>query len=192
MKGKLRKYEKYLNKINALADTMKAMPDEELQDQTRIFKERLSNGETTEDILPEAFAAIREAAGRVLHMYPFDVQVLGGLVLHFGNIAEMCTGEGKTLVAVMPLYLNALTGKSTILVTVNNYLAVRDGRQMGELFAFMGLTTRIGVEEDPAVQFTHQEKKDSSGPLRRFGQTYSHCRRPEPFFRPFWPSSSPP
>ncbi len=160
MNCKLRKFERYLNKINSLAETMKNMSDEELQAQTEVFKARLQKGETLEDILPEAFATIREAADRVLHMYPYDVQVLGGLALHFGNIAEMSTGEGKTLVAVMPLYLNALTGKSTILVTVNNYLAVRDGTQMGELFAFMGLTTGIGVKEDEAEKITNKEKKE--------------------------------
>ncbi len=160
MNGKLRKFERYLNKINSLAETMKDKPDKELQALTGVFKARLQKGETLEGILPEAFAAIREAADRVLHMYPYDVQVLGGLALHFGNIAEMSTGEGKTLVAVMPLYLNALTGKSTILVTVNNYLAVRDGTQMGELFAFMGLTTGIGVREDAAERITNEEKKE--------------------------------
>ncbi len=138
---------------------METLSDEELSGLTEAFKARLSKGETLEDILPEAFAAIREAADRVLGMYPYDVQVLGGLVLHFGNIAEMCTGEGKTLVAVMPLYLNALTGRSTILVTVNEYLAARDGRQMGELFRFMHMTTSIGIPDDPSYRFTTEEKK---------------------------------
>ena len=159
MNGKLSKYQKYLKRINALAEHMENLSDEELSGLTEAFKERISKGETLEDVLPEAFAAIREAADRVLGMYPYDVQVLGGLILHFGNIAEMCTGEGKTLVAVMPLYLNALSGKSTILVTVNEYLAARDGRQMGKLFEFMHLTTSIGIPDDPSYRFTTEEKK---------------------------------
>ncbi len=159
MNGKLSKYRKYLKRINKLSDHMKNLSDEELSGLTQEFKARLAKGETLEDILPDAFAAIREAADRVLGMYPYDVQVLGGLILHFGNIAEMCTGEGKTLVAVMPLYLNALSGRSTILVTVNDYLAARDGRQMGELFRFMHLTTSIGIPDDPSHRFTAKEKK---------------------------------
>ncbi|MBR1440768.1 MAG: accessory Sec system translocase SecA2 [Lachnospiraceae bacterium] len=158
MKRILRKYYKYLKQINRLAVEMETLSDEDLGAMTGKLKSRLQKGETLEDILPEAFAAIREAAGRVLGMYPYDVQILGGLVLHFGNIAEMCTGEGKTLVAVMPLYLNALTGRSTILVTVNDYLAARDGKQMRELFSFMHLTTGIGVEEE-GQRLTPAEKR---------------------------------
>ena len=104
------------------------MTDGELQHKTAEFKERLAKKATLDELLPEAFAAIREAAKRVLGMFPYDVQVLGGIIMHGGNIAEMKTGEGKTLTAVMPLYLNALSGKSTILVTPNEYLAQRDAK----------------------------------------------------------------
>ena len=104
------------------------------------FKKRLSMGESLDDILPEAFAAICEADKRVLGKSPYDVQILGGIALHQGYLAEMNTGEGKTLVATMPLYLNALTGKSTILVTANDYLASRDAQEMGEVYRFMGLS----------------------------------------------------
>lgn len=156
---KINSYYKILKKINKLAPKMKAMSDEELSNQTAVFKERLNKGESLDKIMVEAYAAIREAADRVLGMYPRDVQVLGAIALHQGKIAEMKTGEGKTLVAAMPLYLNALTGKSTILVTMNNYLACRDGKQMGELYKFMGLTTSVGVKENSAENVTLDEKK---------------------------------
>ena len=156
-----RRYKRILKKINQLAPTMEAMTNEELQAQTEKFKARYEKGESLDSLLVEAYATIREAAKRVLHMYPYDVQMLGAIVLHEGKIAEMRTGEGKTLVAAMPLYLNALTGKSTILVTMNNYLACRDGKQMGELFGFMGLTTKVGVKEDAAAQLTLSEKKEA-------------------------------
>ncbi|MBP3783420.1 MAG: accessory Sec system translocase SecA2 [Butyrivibrio sp.] len=159
----IKAYKKILNKINKLAPTMKAMSDKELSGMTEGFKERLKNGESLDKIMVEAYAAIREAADRVLGMYPRDVQIMGAIALHQGKIAEMKTGEGKTLVAAMPLYLNALTGKSTILVTMNNYLACRDGKQMGELFKFMGLTTRVGVKEDMAKSLTLDEKKAAYG-----------------------------
>ncbi len=120
-----------------------AMSDDALRGQTAIFKDRLAGGETLDDLLPEAFAAVREAAKRVLGLRAFDVQILGALVLHQGNIAEMVTGEGKTLVATMPLYLNALEGRGTHLVTVNDYLALRDSQWMGPVFEFMGLTVGL-------------------------------------------------
>ncbi len=151
-------YKPILDQINARAEYYKSLSDEELQGMTPKFKKELEEGKTTDDILVEAFAAIREAAGRVLHMYPFDVQVIGGIVLQKGKIAEMRTGEGKTLVATMPLYLNALTGKSTILVTMNDYLAVRDGQQMSELYAWMGLSTGIGCKLN-GEQLKNPEKK---------------------------------
>ena len=110
------------------------MTDEELQAKTPEFKERLAKGETLDDILPEAFAALREASARVLNMRHFPVQIIGGIVLHQGRIAEMRTGEGKTLVATLPAYLNALTGKGVHIVTVNDYLARRDSEWMGKLY----------------------------------------------------------
>ncbi len=147
-----------LGRINALAPRMKELSDAELQNETPRLKARLEQGETTDQILPEAFAAIREAAGRVLHMFPYDVQVMGGIVLHQGKIAEMKTGEGKTLVATLPLYLNALTGKGCFLVTMNSYLAVRDGNQMAELFNWMGLSLGIGCNEHGG-QMSNARKK---------------------------------
>ena len=115
-----------VDKIEALEDDYRAMTDAQLQAKTAEFKERLANGETLDDILPEAFATAREAADRVLGMRPYRVQLVGGIVLHQGRIAEMTTGEGKTLVATMPVYLNALTGEGVHVVTVNDYLARRD------------------------------------------------------------------
>lgn len=139
-----------LKQINRLAPQMAALTDEQLQHKTVEFKERLAQKATLDELLPEAFAAIREAAKRVLGMFPYDVQVLGGIIMHGGNIAEMKTGEGKTLTAVMPLYLNALSGKSTILVTPNEYLAQRDASEMGPLYEFMGLSLgcRAGEEQE--------------------------------------------
>jgi len=132
-----------VDRIEALDATMAAMSDEELRGQTALFKERLANGETLDDILPEAFATVREAASRVLGMKHFRVQLIGGVVLHQGRIAEMKTGEGKTLVSTCPAYLNALAGKGVHIVTVNDYLAKRDAEWMGKVHEFLGLT--VGV-----------------------------------------------
>ena len=116
----LRVVKKILKKVNSHAEEMSKLSDNQLKDKTQQFKKRLKQGETLNNILPEAFAAVREADKRVLGMFPYDVQVMGGIVLHQGNIAEMKTGEGKTLTATMPMYLNALSGESTILVTTND------------------------------------------------------------------------
>ena len=132
-----------IDKIEKLRPTMQAMTDEELKDQTRKFKERLANGETLDQILPEAFATVREAAKRVMNMEHYPVQLIGGIVLHQGRIAEMKTGEGKTLVSTCPAYLNALTGKGVHVVTVNDYLAKRDAEWMGQVHEFLGL--KVGV-----------------------------------------------
>ena len=134
-----------VEKINGLEDSMKKLTDSELQHKTVEFKERLSNGETLDDLLPEAFAVVREAAVRVLGMRPFDVQLIGGIILHQGRIAEMKTGEGKTLVATLPAYLNALTGEGVHVITVNDYLAKYQGEMMGNLYKFLGLTVGIIV-----------------------------------------------
>lgn len=131
--------------INALADDMAALSDEALRDKTSDFKSRLEKGETLDQILPEAFAVCREASSRVLGMHHYDVQLIGGIVLHQGKISEMRTGEGKTLVATLAAYLNALTGNGVHVVTVNDYLARRDAAWMGELYAFLGLTTGVCV-----------------------------------------------
>ncbi len=139
----LKKIAPLADKVDALADTYRAMSKEELRGMTDKFRARLANGETTDDILPEAFAAVREAADRVLGKRPFRVQVLGGIVLHQGRIAEMKTGEGKTLVATMPAYLNALSGEGVHIVTVNEYLARVGAEEMGRVYEYLGLTTGL-------------------------------------------------
>ena len=141
----LKKIDKIVKLIEALAPKYEAMSDEELSATTGVLKARLANGETLDDILPDAFAAIREADDRVLGKRPFRVQLIGGIILHQGRIAEMKTGEGKTLVATMPAYLNALSGKGVHVVTVNDYLARRDSEEMGRVYEFMGLTTGLIV-----------------------------------------------
>jgi len=136
-----------IQEINSLEETMQNLSDDELKNKTVEFRERLSKGETLNDILPEAFAVVREAGKRVLGMRHFDVQLIGGIVLHQGRIAEMKTGEGKTLVATLPCYLNALEGKGVHVVTVNDYLAKRDSEQMGKIYRFLGLTVGLIVHE---------------------------------------------
>ncbi len=136
----LKKFKKVIKKINALEETFQNLTDAQLTAKTTEYRERLKNGETLENLLPEAFATVREAAKRVLGLRPFDVQLLGGMVLFDNKIAEMKTGEGKTLVATLPVYLNALTGKGVHVVTVNEYLAKRDSEWMGKIYRFLGLT----------------------------------------------------
>ncbi|WDV46137.1 preprotein translocase subunit SecA [Clostridiaceae bacterium M8S5] len=136
----IKRIEPMINKIEVLDDQMQALSDDELKNKTIEFKDRLNKGETLDDILPEAFAVVREAAVRVLGMKHYRVQLIGGIVLHEGNIAEMKTGEGKTLVATLPVYLNALTGKGVHIITVNDYLAQRDREWMGKVYEFLGLT----------------------------------------------------
>ena len=132
-----------VDKVESYRDSMKAMSDEQLRDKTKEFKNRLEKGETLDDLLPEAYAVVREAAVRVLGMEHYRVQIIGGIILHQGRIAEMKTGEGKTLVATLPAYLNALEGKGVHIVTVNDYLAKRDAETMGKVHEFLGLT--VGV-----------------------------------------------
>ena len=143
----LRMIRPIVEKIESLRPEMASKSDEELRDQTRIFKERLAQGETLDDILPEAFATVREAAKRTLNMEHFPVQLIGGIVLHQGRIAEMRTGEGKTLVSTCPAYLNALRGKGVQIVTVNDYLAKRDAEWMGQVHRFLGLTVGVVLNE---------------------------------------------
>ena len=128
-----------VDRVMALEPEYRELTDEQLKGKTAEFRKRLEEGETLDDLLPEAFAAVREAADRVLGMRPYGVQVIGGIVLHQGRIAEMKTGEGKTLVAILPAYLNALAGKGVHIVTVNDYLAKRDSEWMGKVYRFMGL-----------------------------------------------------
>lgn len=149
-----------LGKVKEECKKVKDLSDYELKNKTNEFKRRLSAGETTEDILPEAFAVCCEADYRVLGMFPFDVQILGGIALHLCYLAEMNTGEGKTLTATMPLYLNGLTGKSTILVTANEYLAIRDAEEMGQVYEFLGLSVKAGVTRDTNEHLNNDQKKE--------------------------------
>jgi preprotein translocase subunit SecA len=153
---KLSKMEKIAHEIEKLADETKALSDDALQAKTPEFKQRLENGETLDELLPEAFAVVREASTRILGMTPYYVQLIGAIALHQGNIAEMKTGEGKTLVATMPLYLNALAGQGAHLVTVNDYLASRDAEQMGLLYNFLGLSVGLNVNGQ-----SPEEKKEA-------------------------------
>ncbi|HYR25162.1 MAG TPA: preprotein translocase subunit SecA [Aquabacterium sp.] len=145
----LKEYRRTVAKINALEPTFEALSDEQLRAKTDEFKQRVANGESLDKLLPEAFAVVREGSKRVFKMRHFDVQLLGGMALHFGKIAEMRTGEGKTLTATLPVYLNALTGKGVHLVTVNDYLARRDAEWMGKLYNFLGLSVGINLPQMP-------------------------------------------
>src|ERR1700761_117113 len=136
----LRQMKKTVAKINAFEPALQALSDEELRGKTDEFKKRLADGQTLDHVLPEAFAVVREASRRVLGLRHYDVQLIGGMVLHSGKIAEMRTGEGKTLVATLPVYLNALEGKGVHVVTVNDYLARRDSAWMGKVYNFLGMT----------------------------------------------------
>ena len=149
-----------LGKVKEECKKVKELSDYELKNKTVEFKNRLSKGETTDDILPEAFAVCCEADYRVLGMFPFDVQILGGIALHLCYLAEMNTGEGKTLTATMPLYLNGLTGKSSILVTANEYLAIRDAEEMGKVYEFLGLSVKAGVTRDTNEHLNNDQKKE--------------------------------
>ena len=149
-----------LGKVKEECKKVKNLSNYELKNKTNEFKRRLSAGETTEDILPEAFAVCCEADYRVLGMFPFDVQILGGIALHLCYLAEMNTGEGKTLTATMPLYLNGLTGKSSILVTANEYLAIRDAEEMGQVYEFLGLSVKAGVTRDTNEKLDNDTKKE--------------------------------
>lgn len=144
-KGEQRKLEKMADRVFSYADEMAALSDEQLQAKTTEFKERYSKGESLDDLLYEAYAVVREGARRILGLYPYKVQVMGGIVLHNGDVPEMRTGEGKTLTATMPVYLNALSGKGVHVVTVNEYLTTRDATEMGELYSWLGLSVGINL-----------------------------------------------
>lgn len=158
--GKLRKLNKILAKVKCYKNWMADLTDQELQGKTEEFKAKINSGVSLDELLPEAFAAICEADYRILGKYPYDVQILGGIALHQGYLAQMNTGEGKTLTATLPLYLNALTGKSTILVTTNEYLAIRDAEEMGQVFSFMGLTVTAGVTADAKREISNDQKRE--------------------------------
>ncbi|MBE5916674.1 MAG: accessory Sec system translocase SecA2 [Pseudobutyrivibrio ruminis] len=159
-KRTVKKLRKELNKVKAYKEKMEQLSDEELSGLTEQFKQRYQSGESLDKILPEAFAAMCEADKRVLGMYPFDVQIIAGIALHQGYLAEMNTGEGKTLTATLPMYLNGLTGKGAILVTNNEYLALRDTEEMGPAYKFMGLTIKAGVKREEDDRFENNEKKE--------------------------------
>ena len=149
-----------LGKVKEECTKVKELSDYELKNKTNEFKRRLAEGETTDDLLPEAFAVCCEADYRVIGMFPYDVQILGGIALHLCYLCEMNTGEGKTLTATMPLYLNGLTGKSTILVTANEYLAIRDAEEMGQVYEFLGLSVKAGVTRDTNEHLNNDQKKE--------------------------------
>ena len=155
----IQRLKKILAKVKNFESEMAGLSDAELRKKTQEFKERLAAGETLDDLLPEAYAVVREADKRVLGMFPYDVQVMGAIVLHEGNVAEMATGEGKTLTATMPLYLNALSGQGAMLVTTNTYLALRDAQEMGQVYRFLGLTIEAAVVADETKNLTPKQKR---------------------------------
>ena len=172
-KKELKKFNKTVDAIDSLEPKFESMTDKELKNMTNVFKERLNNGETVDDILPEAFAVVREASNRVLGMRHYRVQLIGGIVLHQGRIAEMKTGEGKTLVATAPVYLNALTGKGVHVVTVNDYLAKRDKEQMGKLYEFLGMTVGVIVHgQNPKERREQYECDITYGTNNEYGFDY--------------------
>ena len=150
----LKQYAQAVREINALEPAIAALSDDELRQKTAELKQRVANGATLDELLPEAFAVVREAGKRTLDMRHFDVQLIGGMALHNGKIAEMRTGEGKTLVATLPAYLNALAGKGVHVVTVNDYLAQRDADWMGRIYRFLGLTVGVNLS-----QMAHDDKQ---------------------------------
>ncbi|AUM00897.1 preprotein translocase subunit SecA [Rhodocyclaceae bacterium] len=169
----IRQYQQTVARINALEPEIAALSDEALRGKTDVFRRRLADGETLDDLLPEAFAVVREASKRVLEMRHFDVQLIGGMVLHHGKIAEMRTGEGKTLVATLPAYLNALTGKGVHIVTVNDYLASRDAEQMGRIFGFLGMSTGCNLSRMPHAEKQAAYRADITyGTNNEFGFDY--------------------
>ncbi|WP_295345752.1 accessory Sec system translocase SecA2 [uncultured Streptococcus sp.] len=155
----IQRLKKILAKVKSFESEMAGLSDAELRKKTQEFKERLTAGETLDDLLPEAYAVVREADKRMLGMFPYDVQVMGAIVLHEGNVAEMATGEGKTLTATMPLYLNALSGQGAMLVTTNTYLALRDAQEMGQVYRFLGLTIETAVVADGSGNLTPKQKR---------------------------------
>jgi preprotein translocase subunit SecA len=170
---KLKKYDEIVNAVNDLEKEINALTDSQLAAKTAEFRQRYENGEKCEDLMPEAFAVVREVAKRTLNMRHFDVQILGGIVLFEGKIAEMKTGEGKTLVATLPVYLNSFAGRSTHLVTVNDYLAKRDSEWMGAIYKFLGLKVGLIQHDMPASEKKQQYRSDVvHGTNNEFGFDY--------------------
>src|SRR5471030_1628059 len=169
----IKSYNKTVQRINALEPVISALSDDALRAKTAEFKERLTRGEMLDDLLPEAFAVVREAAKRVLNMRHFDVQLIGGMILHGGKIAEMRTGEGKTLVATLPAYLNALSGQGVHIVTVNDYLASRDAEWMGRIYRFLGLSVGVNLSQLAAEEKQQAYAADITyGTNNEFGFDY--------------------
>ena len=169
----LKQYRKVAASINALEPALEKLSDDELRAKTQEFKGRLANGESLDKLLPEAFAVVREGSKRVMKMRHFDVQLMGGMALHEGKIAEMRTGEGKTLTATLPVYLNALTGKGVHVVTVNDYLANRDAQWMGRLYNFLGLSVGVNLPQMPREDKQAAYQSDTTyGSNNEFGFDY--------------------
>src|SRR4029450_5536699 len=160
----LKRIRPFIAEINAKEPDIQRQSDDELRAKTAGFRQRVANGESLEDLLPEAFAVVREAGKRTLNMRHFDVQLIGGMVLHYGKIAEMRTGEGKTLVATLPAYLNALAGTGVHVVTVNDYLAQRDADWMGQIYGFLGLTVGVNLS-----QMEHDRKQEAYAAAITYG-----------------------
>ncbi|MBX3117269.1 MAG: preprotein translocase subunit SecA, partial [Cryobacterium sp.] len=169
----LRRLQRYAHAVGQLEEDFKELSDEDLRNETAELRHRFENGESLDDLLPEAFAAVREAAVRTLGMRPFDVQIMGGAALHLGNIAEMKTGEGKTLVATLPSYLNAIAGKGVHVVTVNDYLAGYQSELMGRVFRALGMTTGCIISgQDPETRRKQYEADITYGTNNEFGFDY--------------------
>ena len=171
----LKKIYPIADKVEALEEQFKKLSDDELRAKTDEFKKRYQDGETLDQLLPEAFATCREASWRVLGMRHYRVQIIGGIVLHQGRIAEMKTGEGKTLVATLPAYLNALTGKGVHIVTVNDYLAKRDSEWMGKVYRFLGLTVGLVIHEVPTAAPARQCTPQTSPTARTTSSASITC-----------------
>ena len=173
MAKEIKRIDPIVRKIEALEEEYKGLTDAQLQAKTAEFKERYQKGETLDDLLPEAFATCREAADRVLGLRPYRVQLIGGVILHQGRIAEMKTGEGKTLVATLPAYLNALSGEGVHIVTVNDYLAKRDSDWMGKVYRFLGLTVGLVIHGvDPVGKKAAYNADITYGTNNEFGFDY--------------------
>jgi preprotein translocase subunit SecA len=169
----LKQYRRQVEQINALEGKLEQLSDDQLRAKTQEFRERLAKGEALDDLLPEAFAVVREASKRVMKMRHFDVQLMGGIALHQGKIAEMRTGEGKTLTATLPVYLNALAGKGVHVVTVNDYLANRDAKWMGKLYNFLGLSVGVNLPNMPREEKQAAYRSDITyGTNNEFGFDY--------------------
>ncbi|MBR4184734.1 MAG: DEAD/DEAH box helicase, partial [Clostridia bacterium] len=174
----IRKIMPAVKRVNALADEYRAMSDADMRSRTDVFKERLAAGETLDDILPEAYACVREASDRILGKRPFDVQIMGGILLHQGRITEMKTGEGKTIVAVLPSYLNALEGKGVHVVTPNEYLARVGAEEMGRIHEYLGLKTGLVVHDQKRTEKQEAYNCDVTyGTNNEFGFDYLRDNR---------------